>query len=307
MQHRYTGDIGDYAKYGLLRDICGHVKLGVAWYLYPDEDNNDGRHIPYLTKPEKWRHLDPELFDTLKQLVDNQKRSITQIERSGILGNATFSGVMLDFDGTPKQRSQHRAEWFTHTKQTLSHCDIVFADPDNGLCIDEKYRPTQRKFWKRMPLSEASALSDGRTGILYHHNSMFPGGHYKEIQFWLSQLGSSTLALYWRPYSPRTFFIVNPGHELQRHIERFAKKWSPHFQLIGNDMEIPAQAVRDKEHPSRSRRDSETSKRCPACGHLFMGAGWGGIDAHWKAQHEHIMPYKEAWPLIKEGMWRHVD
>jgi uncharacterized protein (DUF433 family) len=42
-------------------------------------------------------------------------------------------------------------------------------------------------------------------------------------------------------------------------------------------------------------------KVCPECGHEFQGNGWDGIDAHWGAHHEDIMPYKEAWPLIQSG------
>lgn len=43
---------------------------------------------------------------------------------------------------------------------------------------------------------------------------------------------------------------------------------------------------------------------CPECGHLFRGSGWDGIDSHWRARHESIMPYAEAWPLIKAGVYR---
>ena len=34
---------------------------------------------------------------------------------------------------------------------------------------------------------------------------------------------------------------------------------------------------------------------CPECDHEFRGKGWDGIDAHWRAKHEHIMPYKDFW------------
>jgi len=40
---------------------------------------------------------------------------------------------------------------------------------------------------------------------------------------------------------------------------------------------------------------------CPECGHRFRGNGFDGIDAHWRAKHEAVMPYSEAWPLIKSG------
>ena len=46
---------------------------------------------------------------------------------------------------------------------------------------------------------------------------------------------------------------------------------------------------------------SGITKTYPECGHEFQGGTWGGIDAHWKADHSQIMPYKEAWPIIKAG------
>jgi hypothetical protein len=46
---------------------------------------------------------------------------------------------------------------------------------------------------------------------------------------------------------------------------------------------------------------SGITKACPECGYVFRGGTWGGIDAHWKAEHKQIMPYKEAWLIIKAG------
>jgi hypothetical protein len=46
------------------------------------------------------------------------------------------------------------------------------------------------------------------------------------------------------------------------------------------------------------------SKVCPECGHAFQGNGWDGIDAHWRAAHETIMPYEMAWPLIQAGTYQ---
>lgn len=41
---------------------------------------------------------------------------------------------------------------------------------------------------------------------------------------------------------------------------------------------------------------------CPECGQKFRGT-WGGIDARWKSRHDHIMPYEEAWPLLRTGRY----
>jgi hypothetical protein len=47
----------------------------------------------------------------------------------------------------------------------------------------------------------------------------------------------------------------------------------------------------------------ESQKVCPECGHVFQGNGWDGIDAHWRSKHEDIMPYEEAWPLLRDGKY----
>jgi len=37
---------------------------------------------------------------------------------------------------------------------------------------------------------------------------------------------------------------------------------------------------------------------CPVCDHEFQGNGWDGIDAHWRAKHEELMPYQEFWASL---------
>ena len=40
MQDRYTGDIGDYGKLGMLRYLAAAgLRVGVNWYRTPDEDH----------------------------------------------------------------------------------------------------------------------------------------------------------------------------------------------------------------------------------------------------------------------------
>jgi len=38
-----------------------------------------------------------------------------------------------------------------------------------------------------------------------------------------------------------------------------------------------------------SESPKDAPKSCPECGHVFQGNGWDGIDAHWRAKHEHVM------------------
>ena len=234
MQDRYVGDIGDFAKYGLLCAISEGRNLGVAWYLHPDSGPlGYGRHTQYLNQPEKWRHLDCELFDNLKQVVDLNQRSVTEVQERRILGDAVFAAERLDMANVPVPcRKNWRRTWFDRVKETLADCDLVFADPDNGLVSEVKFRPTQRASAKSIPVYEAKALAEGSTAVIYHHNTRRKGGHCKEISYWMSELPGCTRAWYWRRWSNRTFFIINPDDQMECQLEEFANRWEMCGKLL---------------------------------------------------------------------------
>ena len=143
MQDKFVGDIGDYVKYALLRAIRGERRLGVAWYRHLDTLGNAGKHTEYLDDPEKWRHLDPCLFDALKGLVDSCTRSVQAVMDTEILGANSitdYSLCPLDFGSTKSQaRAAWREHWFTSVKADLVKSNLVFADPDNGLILDKRF------------------------------------------------------------------------------------------------------------------------------------------------------------------------
>ncbi len=234
MQDRYVGDIGDFAKYGLLRAI-GHEKcLGVAWYLHPDSGpSGDGRYTHYLERPDDWRNLDCELFNSLKKIVDLEQRSVEAVQESGILGNAKFAGEKLCIENVPiRSRRRWRQRWFKRVLEKLSGCDLVFADPDNGIVSEDKFRPTQKRSAKSISVSEAKDLAKGRTAVIYHHNTRRKGGHCKEIMDCMNELPGCTRAWYWRRWSNRTFFIINPDKEMKCRLEEFESCWGKCGQLF---------------------------------------------------------------------------
>ena len=61
----------------------------------------------------------------------------------------------------------------------------------------------------------------------------------------------------------------------------------------------------ETDHSTTSAmRPKGLAKICPECPKVFQGAGWTGIDAHWKAEHEKVMPYAKAWPMLKAGNYK---
>lgn len=226
MQDRYAGDVGDYVKLGLLRALAPGRKLGIAWYLYPDEAHNaDGRHIAYLGDPDFWRAFDPELFDALRAIVGG-RRSVEALEARAIAGAAFHRTLIVQSPGTGVSHHIHRAQWFEAASDALRGCDLVFADPDNGLVADDHRASGLRAHGKRITLSEALTLAAGRTAIIYHHNSRFKGGHDREVAYWLDRLGPRALAVRANAYSCRTFFIVNADPAIERRAADFCTRWS---------------------------------------------------------------------------------
>ena len=102
-------------------------------------------------------HFDPELFDALKELTGD-RRSVANIQQSGILGEAAFAADRLEVAGV-KARDRWRHQWFDRIMRDLAGCDLVFTDPDNGLVPNDRFRPARLENAKRIPIAEAMALA----------------------------------------------------------------------------------------------------------------------------------------------------
>jgi len=48
----------------------------------------------------------------------------------------------------------------------------------------------------------------------------------------------------------------------------------------------------------RKKQPFDRPRVCPECDHVFQGNGWDGIDAHWRAKHESLMPYETFWKML---------
>jgi hypothetical protein len=192
MQNRYVGDIGDYLKLGILRALSPGYRLGVAWWLFPDEcHNEDGRHISYLSRPHQWRHYDPDLFDTLRGVVSSGRRNVRELEVANILPGATFASESIPGDGPLAQRQQMRRDWLEAMRRKLEPADVLFLDPDNGL-EPAGFRPTTARSGKSIMLCELHELArPGRCLIVYHHQSRRKGGHHAEMEHYADRLRAS--------------------------------------------------------------------------------------------------------------------
>lgn len=105
MKNQYVGDVGDFGKYALLRAFVeAGIRVGVNWYLTEDDGSNDGKFTNYLND-ENMRNHSPEVFDVLRKLVKKSKKSVIDIQKSGIIKDALFYAKLLKTEGTPVQRT----------------------------------------------------------------------------------------------------------------------------------------------------------------------------------------------------------
>lgn len=230
MQNRYVGDIGDYLKLGILRALSPGYRLGVAWWLYPDESHNrDGRHIGYLQRPERRRHYDRMLFDALAGIVSSNQRHVPTLEAANLLPDALFASEMIPTDGPLSERRRARNKWFDRMKATLADADLLFVDPDNGL-ESSGFRHSIPRAGKSVLFSELQELArPGRCLIVYHHHTRRKGGHHAEIEYWIDRLQTNGFprvdALRAIPFSPRVYFLLGASPDIRHHAERIAVHW----------------------------------------------------------------------------------
>jgi hypothetical protein len=179
VRNNFVNDIGDYAKYALLRALCANgampLRLGVIWYLTEHvEFNGDGRHRPHLSR-EGWEALDVELLTMMRaieaSLNSKEELHLRLIEQSGILPANTvfFSEPLPDYTGAPAERIRRRNAWFERAVQAARDCSLLFLDPDNGLEV-KSVAPHSRLAGKYVLESEIAAILAAGTGIvLYQH------------------------------------------------------------------------------------------------------------------------------------------
>ena len=209
MQNHFVGDIGDYLKLGILRALLPGYRLGVAWWLYPDEmHDGNGNHVAYIQHPEKWRHFEPALFDALQHLVSSGRRNVHALAAASLPSSTIFHSQPVPTNG--RNRRESREQWFQTVLGTVKDTDLVFVDPDNGL-EPAGFMHGSAKAGKSVLLSELRELAGSdRCLVVYHHQTRRAGGHHAEIEHWLDRLRSNGFrtadALRCKPYSPRVFF-----------------------------------------------------------------------------------------------------
>ena len=229
MKDQYVGDINDYRKYGLLRELAAGWRPTICWMLTPGDGRGDGGRIDYLRDPERWRACDPRLFDALRGLViAREDRRVRAIEAAAILPGARFHSLLLSDD------SMQRARYFARLWARAHESELVFFDPDNGLevrsCPYGGRGSARYLYWREV----AAAWARGLSVLIYQHFPRVSRGEYLERR--AGELLQCTGAR--RLYSFSTshvvfFFLPQPrcAGRLARRLARIRQSWGEQIAI----------------------------------------------------------------------------
>ncbi|HTY39308.1 MAG TPA: hypothetical protein VMH23_19485 [Bacteroidota bacterium] len=165
MKNQYFGDINDYRKYGILRALGGYpLNVVMSWMLTPNDGRSDGRFTSYLSEPERWEFLEPELFQFLrKSVVVRSHREVAALVKSELIPSAQYVNVLLDGS------AQAREAWLSETARLAGPGTLVFFDPDNGLEV-KSVGKRSKEASKYLYWDEVKAVwSKGASLIVYQH------------------------------------------------------------------------------------------------------------------------------------------
>ncbi len=251
MQNRYSGDVGDFGKFHLLRFLLNNQKYNLSqiWYMYPDEShNNDGLYINYF---EKVKEFDLELEEKLLEITQTN-RCVKALEEAKLVKNTKYFSLYVN-ENAKDDLSYRKKTWFQKALEFSENSDFIAVDPDNGIATkvikkdetkDIKIQTfddfsKKAKAGKYIFKDEIDKLYDTcKCLIVYHHlNRTMP--HNKQIEILQDKLKKEfkmVLAIKHKPYSPRVFFFICNDKEiydfLRRKLPLFQENYTIHWELF---------------------------------------------------------------------------
>jgi hypothetical protein len=229
MKNQYFGDVQDFRKYGLLRQLTGfgQVRLGVVWLLTPDDTRSDGNKLEYLTQPDRYRDSDSELFDALRACVlEDDQRNVSQVQ--SFLPNATFFADLIPDDPEGRKRTMRAAQ------QAISDTELVFFDPDNGLevasCAKGKKNSSKYVYWDEI----YGTYQNGHSVLMYQHFPRMAREEYvkQRLEEFASRLRDAVVMAFSTPHVG-FFLAAQPDHaeRFQSRVPELIGHWGDEFMV----------------------------------------------------------------------------
>jgi hypothetical protein len=191
---------------------------------------------------------DPELYHALLRILRDGDRNVRAVRERGVLPEGTvFYEEVLSFAGTPsvgraatERRLERRRAWAWGALESTRGCDVIFADPDNGL-EPRAGLPRSRLTGPKYAYFDELApyyLDRDQSLVVYHHlhRSLAHEGQVRDMLSQVEERLGPAFALRFRPGTGRAFFIVPAeAHRevLRERALRLVRNrcWARHFVL----------------------------------------------------------------------------
>lgn len=219
MQDRYAGDIGDFGKFALLKELENQgLSVGVNWYKTDPLESerksdgsfkqDDGKHIDI---PEKMRACDTKLAEKLAIVAHSKdgERCLKALQKAGLLRSDIYYDVSLSVNERD-QWHQNALAFFSKNK-----ADLVFLDPDNGLLVTSVSKKSLRSVKYAFFEEPLDYLALGKSVLIYNHRSRKPELQYfEDIETRLQEeIKKRKLA-----YQPEILEITFPRYSVRDYI-----------------------------------------------------------------------------------------
>ena len=224
MQDRYSGDIGDYGKFGLLRVLTKQgLRIGINWYKVDPPDYERNAEGAYKQNDGKYRHYeeysscDSDLAAALMGIPDDE-RSIATLQGKDLIKDATY------YDEPVPADNEKRQEWFDASVKSLDSSDIIFMDPDNGLEVKSVHKGSPKSIKYVYYREVETYLIKGKSVVIYNHRCR----KKREVYFTdiigkllehSKQARENIFVITFNRYSVRDYFVI----ALPEHRDRIEK------------------------------------------------------------------------------------
>ena len=223
MQDRYVGDIGDYGKFALLRELHEQgLSIGINWYktdAVSSKKQDDGK----FCIPDHYAAYDIDLSSRLRKIFHSQDgivRSIEALENEQLIVGAKYFSEKVSAD--------HRDDWHQHALRKLSCSDLVFLDPDNGMIVPSAGKDKQKQSKYVLDEEIKDYLSQGQSVLVYQHRPHVKESLYIDemihrflAQKWGIQRSDIQVITFPR-YSVRDYFAISGN---ANHREKIRKAY----------------------------------------------------------------------------------
>ncbi len=213
MKNQYCGDVGDPGKFALLRSLQREFpeeRIGILWYLTPDDLAGRGAKDGRFTVYPRLQACDPELYRALQAIARGQ-RNVSEYRTFGLTdGMAEHDEILNGAQHLLKMRKRAREEWFQRALRATADCSFVFLDPDNGIASD-RVRPAQADCDKFALPSELRALhARGQTVVCYQHANRRRGGFDRHLADITAKFPES-FTIRWHTIQSRAYLVWPTG------------------------------------------------------------------------------------------------